>query len=186
MSKIFYISDTHFGHENVIKFDKRPFENVQEMNEGMMANWNSVVNKDDLVYILGDFMWKFKDEDFDFVKKLNGRKRLIKGNHDKCHGSNFKRLFEAINDYEVIKDGDRTVVMSHFPMVAYDGSFRGRNVHLFGHCHITKEYDFILDYIQRNKCEDYPMRMYNIGCMMEYMGYTPRTLDEILEKNEKK
>jgi len=183
MSKIFYISDTHFSHEYVIKFDNRPFSSIEEMHEAMLNNWNSVVGKEDLVNILGDFMWHFKDEDFDFVKQLNGRKRLIKGNHDKCHSANFKRLFESINDYEKIKDGDKTVVMSHFPMVAYDGSFRGRNIHLYGHVHTTREDSFVLDYISRNKCEDYPMLMYNVGCMMPWMNYFPRTLEEILLAN---
>jgi hypothetical protein len=55
---------------------------------------------------------------------------------------------------------------------------------LHGHCHKTKEYDFILDYIKRNKCEEYPMKIYNVGAMLDYMNYTPRTLLEIIDRNK--
>jgi calcineurin-like phosphoesterase family protein len=178
--KIFYIADTHFGHENIIKFDGRPFSSVEEMNETMKDNWNSVVGKDDLVYVLGDFMWRFKDQDFNFAKGLNGRKRLIKGNHDKCHSTNFKKLFENIVEYDKVDDNGRVIILSHYPILAHDGSFRGRKLMLHGHVHTTRENDFIMEYIKTNKCEDYPMRIYNVGCMMPWMNYTPRTLDEIL------
>lgn len=186
MSKIFYISDTHFGHENIIRFDNRPFNNIEDMNEKIKENWNRVVSKDDVVYILGDFMWKSKDSDVDFVKSLNGRKRLIKGNHDRVKSAKFKSLFESINDYEKIKDKDRTVVLSHYPIVAYDGHYGGRNIHLYGHVHITPEYYFIKDYILKNKSDKYPMRMYNVGVMMEWMNYAPQELDSILNKFETK
>ena len=179
--KTFYISDTHFGHANVIKFDDRPFGNVEDMNITMRDNWNNVVSKEDIVYILGDFMWKFKDEDFEFAKSLNGRKRLIKGNHDRCHSTNFKRLFEKISDYEKVKDGEHDVILSHYPMLAYNGSYKGRNIHLYGHVHITDEWDIINKFILENRSEEHPMKMYNVGCMMPWIDYTPRTLDYILE-----
>jgi len=180
MGKNFYISDTHFSHEIIIKFDGRPFENAEEMNEILVSNWNSVVEKDDVVYLLGDFMWRFRDEDFYFAKRLNGRKRLIKGNHDRTHNKNFKRLFEDISYYDKIKDGNETVILSHYPMVAYDGGFRGRNVHLYGHVHNTDEYKMIERFVKENKDTDHPFRMYNVGCMMPWMNYTPRTLEEII------
>lgn len=181
MSKIFYIADCHFGHENIIKFDGRPFKDVEHMNNAMRDNWNKVVSKEDLVYILGDFMWKFKDEDFNFVKNLNGRKILIKGNHDKAvHNKKFKNLFENIVDYKKIKDGDKTVILSHYPMIAYENSYAGRSIHLYGHVHITKENDIVNNCIKNNRCEEFPMRMYNVGAMMPYMNYTPQELNTIL------
>lgn len=57
MGRIYYISDLHFGHSNIIRFDNRPFSNVQEMEETIVKNWNERVAKDDVVYILGDFCW---------------------------------------------------------------------------------------------------------------------------------
>jgi len=186
MSKKFYIADTHFGHENVIKFDGRPFVDINDMNTTMRDNWNEVVDKDDVVYILGDFMWKFKDTDYKFVKSLNGRKRLIKGNHDKAtHSSKFKRLFEQITDYEKVVDGDITVILCHYPIIAYDGSFRGRNVHLYGHVHTTDEGIMVETFKTLYRDKDHPMRMYNVGCMMPWMDYRPRTLEEILDYHEK-
>ena len=182
-NKIFYIADCHFGHENIIAFDGRPFENVDDMNEKMKENWNLVVSKNDLVYILGDFMWKFKDEDIEFMKGLNGRKRLIKGNHDKAiHSKKFKNLFENITDYEKIKDGENIIILSHYPMIAYEGSYEGRNIHLFGHVHVTKENDIVNNCIKANKCEEFPMKMYNVGAMMPYMNYTPQELSTIISK----
>jgi calcineurin-like phosphoesterase family protein len=180
MRKILYISDTHFGHENSIKLDGRPFLNSDDMNQTMLNNWNSVTSKEDLVYILGDFMWNFKDTDFEFARQLNGRKRLIKGNHDKTHNTNYKRLFEAILDYEKIKDNDRVIIASHYPMIAYDGSYAGRKYHFYGHVHQTEEYLRLKKFILENRTEKFPMEMYNVGAMMPYMDYTPRTADEII------
>ena len=183
--KIFYIADCHFGHESIIAFDGRPFKNVDDMNEKMKDNWNSVVSKNDLVYILGDFMWKFKDEDIEFVKGLNGRKRLIKGNHDlSTHSKKFKNLFENITDYDKIKDGKNTVILSHYPMIAFDGSYNGRSIHLHGHVHLTKENDMVQKFIKENKCEEFPMRIYNVGIMIPYMNYRPQELNIILKENE--
>lgn len=185
MPKTFYISDTHFFHENIITFDNRPFETVTEMNEKIKENWNNTVSKEDMVYILGDFSWKFHDEAIAFLKSLNGRKRLIKGNHDKSHNSNFKNLFESITLYDKVEDEGRTVVLSHYPIVAYDGSFKGRAIHLFGHVHVTTtEAKMVADYIKRNKSEDFPMKMYNVGVMVSYINYCPQTLDYILENGE--
>ena len=186
MNKIFYIADTHFFHENIIKFDKRPFADVNEMNDTIRSNWNRTVKPDDTVYILGDYSWKFKDEHIEFLKSLNGRKRLIKGNHDKAtHSSKFKRLFEQITDYEKVLDGEDTVILCHYPIIAYDGSFRGRNVHLYAHVHKTDEGKMVESFKALYRDEDHPMRLYNVGCMMPWMDYQPRTLKEILDYHEK-
>ena len=58
----YYISDTHFGHSNIIDFDYRPYKNVQEMDETLINNWNSIVSNEDTVYILGDFCWLKEDK----------------------------------------------------------------------------------------------------------------------------
>ena len=78
------ISDTHFNHENIIKYCNRPFDNINEMNNHIINKWNSVVNKDDIVYHLGDFaLQSDKEIVSDLVKKLNGNIVLIMGNHDR-------------------------------------------------------------------------------------------------------
>ncbi len=80
----FHISDTHFGHENVIKYCNRPFSSVREMNESIIAQWNSVISKKDIVYHHGDFALRMsKEEVYDIVRRLNGRIILIYGNHDR-------------------------------------------------------------------------------------------------------
>lgn len=78
----FYISDLHIGHENVIKYDNRPFANADEMNDTIFSNWNSRVTRDDTVYILGDFIWLKESKWYDIVSGLTGNKVLVRGNHD--------------------------------------------------------------------------------------------------------
>ena len=78
----FYIADTHFGHLNIIKFDKRPFDSVQEMNDYLISRWNKKVKNGDTTYILGDFCWNKEAEWVEILNKLNGNKVLIRGNHD--------------------------------------------------------------------------------------------------------
>jgi len=82
---IFFTADLHFGHGNIIQYCKRPFENEQQMNKGLIKNWNSVVSPEDEVFILGDFSIKGKNHEGEFrhiLEKLNGIKHLILGNHD--------------------------------------------------------------------------------------------------------
>jgi len=180
----YYIADTHFGHENVIKFDNRPFTDVKEMNQALIDNWNEVVGKNDVVYVLGDFVWKATDNQWEEIFKLNGRKRLIKGNHDKTHNQYYKRFFESIKNYEEVKDGDHTVILSHYPLLAYNGSYKGRNVHLYGHVHTTIENDLI-ERLKGYRSPETPLRIHNVGAMMPHMEYQPKTLTQILERNNR-
>ena len=184
MDKKFYIADTHFGHENIVKLDNRPFSSVEKMNTAIFGNWNRVVGKNDIVYILGDFLWQHSKEYIEFAKSLNGVKRLIKGNHDRTNGADYKGIFQVIKDYEKVDDNGRKVILSHYPMFAYDGSFRGRNLHFYGHVHTTNEGKTLERMIEEYRTEEMPMLMYNVGCMMPWMDYTPRTLDEILERTK--
>ena len=80
---IWTISDTHFSHYNMVhKFKTRPFSTVEEMDEVLIENWNKTVKPGDKVYHLGDFAFGHKDKHPSLVKRLNGNKRLIVGNHD--------------------------------------------------------------------------------------------------------
>lgn len=91
--KIFFIGDLHFGHENVIKFDNRPYKTVDEMNEDLIRRWNNKVSPGDIVYVLGDLIWKtYNKSAADLIKRLNGQIILIKGNHDRfLHNAKAKK-----------------------------------------------------------------------------------------------
>ena len=82
--KIFLIGDCHFGHRNIIKYCNRPFASVEEMTDTLIKNWNGVVGKNDIVYVVGDFALCGKQKIIEIGQQLNGRKRLILGNHDQA------------------------------------------------------------------------------------------------------
>lgn len=80
--KVFFTSDTHFKHANIIKFCERPFGSIEEMNEALIANWNRVVGKDDFVFHLGDFCFGGSEAWNSILDRLNGKIYLVLGNHD--------------------------------------------------------------------------------------------------------
>lgn len=190
MGKNFYIADYHFGHSNIIKFDKRPFSSVEEMDQKMIENWNNVVGDDDTVYLLGDFCWKAEDRWIEILDQLKGNKVLIRGNHDlKTMSQQLRNKFQYIKDYAEVKDNGKRVLLSHYPMPFYRGAYNSDIVHLYGHIHVTIENDFmehIREYVtehdnrgnSKHKCH-----FYNVGAMMPWMNFTPRTLEEIMNSN---
>ena len=93
MSKTYLVSDTHFNHSNIIKDCSRPFSNIEEMNKVIIDNWNNIVDKEDTVYHLGDFGFGTKEELKEIFDKLNGKKYLIMGNHDRRVG---KKYYEEL------------------------------------------------------------------------------------------
>lgn len=178
---IYYISDNHFSHENVIHFDNRPFENTEVMNESLVQNWNSRVTSDDTVYILGDCFWKNEESSVELIQRLNGHKHLIRGNHDRVKGK-LKSYYESIESYAEINDNDRLVILCHYPIPFYKNQHFGA-VMLYGHVHNTKEWEFIEKWKHELWNEEIPCNMINVGAMITYMNYTPRTLEELLEAN---
>ena len=153
MTTIWYTADTHFGHANIIKHCNRPFETVEEMDEALIEKWNSLVGSNDIVYHLGDVGMGSDTHTLECVGRLNGRKRLIYGNHDSVHPRHRKaaprqrqwmKFFESINAFDMHKIAGREVMLSHFP---YAGDhtdedrmspWRLRNEHRFllhGHVH---------------------------------------------------
>ena len=176
----YYIADMHFSHKNVIKYDNRPFTDLREMQTVLINNWNNAVNADDCVYILGDLTWK-NSTGLEVLMQLKGRKFLILGNHDKP-SEEMRAYFEWIKDYAVIEDNDETVVLFHYPIASWYGQFRN-SVHLFGHVHGNRDYELFMKYLEMCADNDIPHECYNVGCMMPYMDYTPRTLTEIRERN---
>ncbi len=125
----YYIADLHFYHENLnAHMDCRGFENAEAMNEYMIVRWNSRVRENDEVVILGDFSISPNGSEVNrILERLRGRKYLIIGNHDQRYleSRKFDRShFEWIKDYEELRDNKRKVVLSHYPIMCYNGQYR--------------------------------------------------------------
>lgn len=139
MGEIFVISDTHHGHENIIKHGERPFSSVEEMDEIMIENWNSVVTDQDKVYHLGDvYMGSQKNAD-SILSRLRGKKRLILGNHDNGKDSVLQKHFKKIDLWRLFKE--HGLMLTHVPIhqsclekrVGDTVAKRALNIH--GHIH---------------------------------------------------
>lgn len=133
---IFFTSDTHFNHKNVIKYSNRPFNSVLDMNEKLISNWNSVVGKSDTIYHLGDFCFSGTKVMNDIINSLNGNIHLIMGNHDEYMKESSRKLFSSITAKKEIKIGNKFIVMCHYPMKVWNRSHYG-SWNLHGHCHGT-------------------------------------------------
>ena len=179
MRRNFYIADTHFGHNNILKYDNRPFMSVDEMDRVLIENWNNVVTPDDRVYILGDFSWYGKDKTAEILDALNGIKILVVGNHDRIP-ANLSGKFAAKYDYLEVNDNGKTVILSHYPMPFWNKQFYD-SIHLYGHVHNSHQWNVCKHWADElRQLQALPIRMYNVGCMMDWMGYTPKTLPEII------
>lgn len=184
----YYIADLHLGHENVIRFDKRPFANLEEMHRTILENWNRTVTADDTVYILGDMIWGKEAEWPSWLSQFSGKKVLITGNHDpKQLSEKSKRFFRDVRDYQEIADDGRRVILCHYPMPFHRAAYSERCYMLYGHVHHTREYIFLeqLRWDVKASCtQDGFARgnFINVGCMMPWMDYTPRTLEEIIRR----
>jgi len=175
---IYFTSDLHFGHANIIRYENRPFSSTDEMDRALVARWNARVKPEDTVYILGDVSWYGADKTVGILKSLNGKKVLIRGNHDDywLNGDNL-RLFEAVYDYREIKVGGRPVVLSHYPIPFYNRQHKGA-VMLYGHVHTTREWNIIESLRRDLQRLGIPCHLYNVGCMV--WNFEPVTLEEIL------
>lgn len=124
--EIWFISDTHFGHDHIIPYGERPFANVAEMDEALATNWSERVKDEDLVYHLGDIAWTHNG--LRLFEKLPGTKRLMLGNHD--HGKECAPLVQRLELYREFDD--EAFVASHMPLFPELG-LAPINVH--GHVH---------------------------------------------------
>ena len=187
MSKIFFTSDEHYGHFNILQYDARPFTDLREMEETMVERHNSIVGEDDVTYHLGDFSWRPDQMKF-ILDKLNGRHILITGNHDRCSHVKPKGKekwtryyiesgFSEITSY-IITDfpGLGRCMMSHFPLLTVESEkFKDRYVNfrvkdLMGckwliHGHVHKMW------VQRR-------HEINVGCQVR--GYSPILLEQLV------
>lgn len=136
--KVFFTSDQHFGHENIIKFTNRPFSDVGEMNRVLIENWNATVPEDGIVFNLGDvafgpsFVWNHN------LSQLHGKHYLIMGNHDfKNYRDSYSKYFEFVGLEMYIRIEDKSIYLNHHPLLCFGGAYRKEmNVwNLFGHVH---------------------------------------------------
>lgn len=155
---LFFSSDHHFGHENIIKHCRRPFSSVEEMDQTMIDRWNEVIGPDDDVFHLGDFAHRKSDPKRvkEICWKLNGNIHLICGNHDTDHRpmiaeDNWERVckrlawvpdrFDLLSSgyHEVFLDG-KLVVLSHYAFETWHDMSK-KSWHLHGHSHgkLTKK-----------------------------------------------
>lgn len=169
--KRFIIADLHFGHDNIIKYENRPFANADEMNRKLIELWNSTVGKDDLVYVLGDFTLSRRIDVIEkLVNQLHGRKILIMGNHDTRKPKDYIKCgFEVATRKPLMVEPG--VILMHEPFG--DNSLILPNyIYFFGHVHANK-----------TLMDEYP----NCMCVsVERIGYRPVDLDECIRKLRRK
>lgn len=133
--QIWFTADHHLGHFNIISHCQRPFQNLEEMDETLVANWNARVGKKDLVYHLGDIVFRSSQHPQKYLDRLNGKIHLIRGNHDK--DGVLKKCashFSAVDDLKTIKINGQKIVLCHYAMRVWDCSHWG-SWHLYGHSH---------------------------------------------------
>lgn len=166
MSNVFVTADLHFSHENIIKYENRPFKNICDMNERMIKNWNSVVSKHDKVFVLEDVSFDGKEETKQIISRLNGNKVLICGNHDR--GRSVVEFwnyvgFKEVSKYPIIYK--EFIVMSHEPPSYFNDATP--YVYLYGHVHSSDMYKTITK---------------NTACVsVERWNYTPVNIEKIFE-----
>ena len=135
--KVFFMGDCHFGHKNIIRYCNRPFKDVDDMTEKMIKCWNNVVGANDIVYVVGDFALCGKNKIIEIGQRLNGRKRLIMGNHDQASIETYKQAgFEFVYNHPIVLD--EFFVVSHEPMVGFSPSMPFANI--FAHVHDNPAY----------------------------------------------
>jgi len=170
VTRIFLISDHHFGHSNIVhKFDpSRPFVNIHEHDEALVSNHNSVVRPEDHVYFLGDVV--INRRMLPIVTRLNGKKRLVRGNHDIFKTKEYIDVgFEEIYGVRVFQPNTQQnktgFILSHIPLHP-DHLIRGyKNVH--GHLHFNR--------VMRGPIPD--DRYISVCC--EHVNYTPVLLESL-------
>jgi len=159
-AKILFISDLHLGHYNMAI--RRGFENAEEMNQHIIKSWNSVVNKKDTVYILGDITME-KAADYPLLNQLLGFKKVVLGNHDKAQ--HIPQLLKYVNSVAgMVKFGSPygNIFLTHCPIHPSELEF-GVKYNIHGHVH-------------ENTIDD--IRYKNVSC--ENIDYKPKSLEELL------
>lgn len=128
---LFFTSDLHFYHNNIIKYSNRPFKDVSEMHDEIVDRWNKKISKDSTVFILGDFSFSSQENSIRLFKMLNGKKHLIVGNHDKFLDRHY---WISVNDVVETSYNGIQFFLSHYSHKVWNKSHYG-TIHLYGHSH---------------------------------------------------
>lgn len=172
-SKVFFTSDFHAKHENIIKYCDRPWTDKAEMTEAIIENWNSAVSTDDIVFNLGDFMWSGSYGSL--IPKLNGRIHLILGNHDRHINSTWSKYLEGIYEQLTLLIDNKIVYLNHFPYLC----FPENAYQLFGHVHLSKTKNDGKDFV---RCSYLLPTQYDVG--MDFNNYKPISWVEVKQRIE--
>jgi calcineurin-like phosphoesterase family protein len=169
MANIFFASDHHFHHANILTFKRddgtplRDFSSVSHMNEHMVNSHNSVVKPGDKVYFLGDVCMDRKGKGLEILARMNGEKVLIKGNHDLAKPEAYLEYFKDIRGSHQFEG----LILTHIPIHSESLARWGLNVH--GHLHYN---------VVRMPLSQIPDKRYFSVCM-ERINYTPISLEEV-------
>lgn len=169
---IYFISDLHFGHENVISLCNRPFSNVEEMDEFLIREWNKTVHKNDMVYIVGDMIFRSVKSPEYYLERLKGDKHLIIGNHDSSWMNKVEvsKYFKSVQWMTVINTGKGKATLCHFPTLDYEGKYM-----IHGHIHSKADKLEYWDFLKAHEA------MLNAG--VDINGYKPVLIDELILNN---
>ena len=175
----YYISDTHCGHFNCIRFDNRPFASAEEMDAEIIRRWNEKVSDGDDIYFLGDLTYRSVQPAGWYLAQLKGRKHLIIGNHDRqmLMDPESMRFWQTVDKILTITEhykGNKTkVTLCHYPMVTWPGAGIG-GFHVYGHVHCN-----LPNWLNT---AFWPPEALNAGCMI--INYAPATLEELIQFNK--
>lgn len=169
---IWFTSDTHFNHKNIVQYSSRPFADLEEMTYKLILNWNERVAPGDTIFHLGDFSLTYGSKSHmtidNLLGRLSGQKWLITGNHDRKEVKN-NSLWHKVVPYHEIKVDVGTkhkqrIVMFHYAMRVWNQMHRGA-IHLYGHSH--------------NNLPDIGGKTMDVG--VDANNYAPISLDEVLK-----
>jgi calcineurin-like phosphoesterase family protein len=165
MANTWFIADTHFSHNNILKYENRPFDDIMDMNNKLIAYWNSTVKNDDKIFILGDFALCKKETIKEIVEQLHGYKVLIMGNHDQLSPKSYIELgFNEVSRYPVILE--QFWILSHAPMYLNESM---PYANIFGHVHSNPEY------------KDYSAQSICVSVERAHMNYRPISFNKVKE-----
>ena len=168
---IYFTADLHFKHDNIIRHCNRPFRSAEEMDNQLLDNWNKTVKSNDEIYILGDLTMYGGLFANKILRKLNGNKYFIKGNHDRflLDDTFDKNLIEWVKNYHMLEYTVFQFALSHYPMEHWR-HMRSGGVHLHGHSHNGIEYN--LDAIEKGS------KRFDVG--VDANDYKPISIDEVI------